>query len=246
MIQDTKQIVYALCPTYGRPRVLLNSIACFLAQDYFLETCKLLICDDGNQLPSSSSGRIEIVSTASRFPSISAKYNWMAEHAIQEGAEILIVWEDDDVYLSNHISSHVRALQQGLYSKPSRVLSMEGRSLKEINSDEYYHASVAFHRDAYRAVGGWPDTKRADFDQQFLAKLKDTVGVADTCQYGTPSYVYRWESTGHEHGQSQMRSDDDETWWDRCRRDDLAPMPDWKPNGCMDDETKWLYERFAR
>lgn len=235
-------MIYALCPTYGRPELLRNSIACFLHQDYPASHCRLLICDDAGQLPAQVCGNVEVVSQQDRFPSITSKYNWMAQRALDNGAEILAVWEDDDVYLEHHLTAHSQALKNGLYSKPSRVLSTYGGTLKEEISGGLFHASVAFHRDAYLRVNGWPETNQANFDQQLLANLKQLIGESDTCHYGPPSYVFRWESTGHYHGQAHMKSDDDESWWDACKRDDLVPIPDWVATGKFDKETKSLYE----
>jgi len=70
---------------------------------------------------------------------------------------------------------------------------------------------------------GWPDTPRADFDQQLLAKLHRECGPpADPCSVAPPAYVFRWASTNSYHGQAWMRSPADTAWY----RD----APNWTPS----------------
>ena len=45
--------------------------------------------------------------------------------------KILMVWEDDDIYLPHHISSHVTAMEGHLWSKPSKVLSDYSGQIQE-------------------------------------------------------------------------------------------------------------------
>ena len=42
--------VSCLCPTYRRPKLLENSIACFLAQDYPADRRELIVLDDAGEL----------------------------------------------------------------------------------------------------------------------------------------------------------------------------------------------------
>jgi hypothetical protein len=36
-----------------------------------------------------------------------------------------------------------------------------------------FHGSIGFRRSLCERIGGWPETLRADFDQQMLARLKE-------------------------------------------------------------------------
>jgi len=79
------------------------------------------------------------------------------------------------------------------------------------------HALLAFRRDGYLGVGGWPDTKRPDFDLQMLANLRRRFGApGDPVADFPPSYVFRWASTGAVHGQNFMRGPGDEEWYQRA------------------------------
>ncbi|MEM2989754.1 MAG: hypothetical protein QXQ02_01060 [Halobacteria archaeon] len=69
------------------------------------------------------------------------------------------------------------------------------------------------------SVGGWPNTKRADFDQQLISLLaKSCKNKASPWPSDAPDdsihFIYRWH-TGYAHCQSAMTSPDDETWYDR-------------------------------
>jgi hypothetical protein len=127
------------------------------------------------------------------------------------------VWEDDDIYLPHHISSHVAAMNGRLWSKPSTVLSDYTGQIEEEDATGRFHASLAFTRQAFEQVGGWPLTLRGDFDQQLIARFNRLGIAADPCSVGSPSYVFRWGSTGAYHGQALMQGPEDESWYDRCR-----------------------------
>ena len=55
-----------LCPTYLRPHLVANALACFEAQDYSAELRRLLICDDAGQFASESGPTWDVVSVPRR------------------------------------------------------------------------------------------------------------------------------------------------------------------------------------
>jgi hypothetical protein len=203
--------VSRLCPTYRRPKLLENSIDCFLAQNYPADRRELIVLDDAGELPNQTGGGWQIISIARRFRSLPEKFNALAGLA---RGEILVVWEDDDIYLPHHISGHVAAMEGHLWSKPSRVLSDYTGQIEEEDATGRFHASLAFTRLAFEQVGGWPLTLRGDFDQQLVARLNGLGIAADPCSVASPSYVFRWGSTGAYHGQALMRGPEDELWYD--------------------------------
>ena len=168
--------------------------------------------DDAGELPNQTGEGWQIISIPRRFRSLPEKFNALAGLA---RGEILVVWEDDDIYLSHHISSHVAALVGHLWSKPSKVLSDYTGEIQEEDATGRFHASLAFTRLAFEKVGGWPLTLRGDFDQQLIARLNGLGSPADPCSVGNPSYVFRWGSTGAYHGQALMRGPEDEAWYSR-------------------------------
>jgi hypothetical protein len=202
--------VSCLCPTYRRPKLLENSIACFLAQDYPAERRELIVLDDAGELPNQNGDGWQIISIARRFRSLPEKFNALAGLA---RGELLVVWEDDDIYLPHHISSHVAAMEGHLWSKPSKVLSDYTGKIQEEDATGRFHASLAFTRQALEQVGGWPLTLRGDFDQQLIARLNGLGIPGDLCAFSRPSYMFRWSSTGAYHGQALMRGPEDQEWY---------------------------------
>jgi hypothetical protein len=85
--------------------------------------------------------------------SLPEKFNAIA--GLAKG-DILVVWEDDDIYLPHHISTHVRAMEGRLWSKPSFVLSSYTGRLEQEDATGRFHASLAFRREIFDRIGGWP------------------------------------------------------------------------------------------
>ena len=227
----------AICPSYARPELLANAIACFLRQDYPADRRALVILDDAHQYVEAANrggechwlmkggllkGEWCVISEPSRYPSLPAKYNSLVENAtrLYPQTDAFVVWEDDDIYFPWHIASHARALRDALWSKPSRVLSTYPGYPDNEASAGRFMASIALCRELMENVEGWPLTRRADFDQLFMAELKTAADEpADTLRFSPheiPGYCFRWSGSGSWHGQEFMRSPDDETWWDRA------------------------------
>jgi glycosyltransferase involved in cell wall biosynthesis len=204
--------VSCLCPTYRRPQMMANTIPCFITQDYPADRRELIILDDAGELKNETSEGWQIISISRRFRSLPEKFNALA--GLAQG-DILVVWEDDDIYLQHHISTHVRAMEGRLWSKPSSVLSTYTGKHEVEDATGRFHASLAFRREAFERIGGWPLTKRGDFDQQLIARLTAIEAPGDPCQLDSPSYIFRWSQTNAYHGQAFMRGPEDEGWYER-------------------------------
>ena len=227
-------VVSCLCPTYRRPELLANSLACYLAQDYPSNLRELIILDDAGEFRSQDGEGWELISVKRRFRSLPEKYNALAGMA---RGDVLVVWEDDDVYLPWHISAHVTGLSETFrYSKPERVLCHIHGRLQEYSAAGRFHASIAFTRSALRDIHGWPMTLRSDFDQLFMGQLATLGPAADPLASAPCSYIFRGESTLAYHGQSFMRSHDDETWYDRAEQA-IVSSRDISLNPMLDENT---------
>jgi hypothetical protein len=90
-------------------------------------------------------------------------------------------------------------------------------SLTQEDATGRFHASLAFRREIFDRIGGWPLTKRGDFDQQLIARLNAIEAPGDPCQFADPSYIFRWGQTNAYHGQAFMQGPEDEGWYDRVR-----------------------------
>lgn len=207
--------ISCLCPTYQRPHLLERAIAWFHGQHYPADRRELVILDDSPGVPEGcrrQPGFVRHIGLRPRMPRLIDKY---AELVRRADGEILALWEDDDEYHADHLTWHARALEQADWSKPSLVLSdyADPPRLALERAAGRFFASIAFRRRLYEAVGGFVLTARADFDQQFLARLGAAAPPADPCQWGPPQYVFRWH-TGAPHAQGAMRGPEDRAWYD--------------------------------
>jgi len=235
--------VVGLCPTYRRPALLENTIACWNRQDYPVGRRELVICDDAQEIEACFDHGWWLYRTP-RFNSICDKYNSMARDAAPVNADIFFVIEDDEIYMPWHVSSHVNAylrdpagLAQPRWAQSETVFSLYTGALQQEGSDGRFHAALSFNRAMFDAVGGWPNTRQANFDQQLISNMKgiapplrpvDINGKPDL-----PGYVFRWASTNAYHGQVYMDAPDNTTWWDVVPgittpqpRKGLTPAPD--------------------
>lgn len=199
--------VICMCPTYGRPKhLILNTIACYLKQDYPEDHRSLIILDDLGNLVLNTTFRergVSLVSRASRFPSLPAKYNALRGMGF---GNVQVVWEDDELYLPHHLSSCVAALQDSQWVHPKMVWSTYTGKPEQENAAGRFHAALAFRRDFLDRIGGWPETDAPDFDQQLLAVAAQNApcGCPNSGEGEYPSYVFRWSDTHATHGQSMM------------------------------------------
>ncbi|RLS72006.1 MAG: glycosyltransferase [Planctomycetota bacterium] len=142
--------VSCLCPTCRRPKLLENSIACLLAQDYPADRRELIVLDDAGELQNQTGDGWQVSSIQRRFRSLPEKFDALAGFA---RGQVLVVWEDDDIYLPHHISSHVKAMEGHLWSKPSKVLSDYTGEIQEEDTTGCFHASLAQLPQLERKLG---------------------------------------------------------------------------------------------
>lgn len=201
--------IACLCPTYGRPSLVANAMACFMHQELQGHTAELWILDDANQIAPQSGGRDgqrwHIYTEAERYKTLPAKYTRLIELADFAFPDAYVVWDDDDVYLPWHLAAHAGQLESAAWSHPSSVYSTYmRRSLDDPPAIEpaagRFHGALAIGRECLEAIGGWIQTDRATFDQEMIAALRKHSEPGDPCDvFPRPSYVYRWEDTGHHH-----------------------------------------------
>lgn len=246
----------ALCPTYRRSKLLENSIACFEAQDYPEDRRELIILDDSGELVDGQNSRKftsrgvptwRVISTTQRYESLPQKYNAMLKSA--EHADVVFVWEDDDIYTPNHISSTASMCPMVGYAKSPTVWSLYDQTkLQEEGASGRFHASLCMSRALLDKIGGWPKTKSGDFDQKLIASLEKNGHQATFGKGYKPTYVFRWGSTQSYHGQAYMKTAAYEYWWEDVQR---RTEPEGQLNSIrltpkMDEETKRTIDEIAK
>ncbi len=222
-----RPLVACLCPTYGRPALVENSVGLFLDQTWPLPQACMYVLDDGGQLPHETrrlnDGRpwLRVITTKTRFPSLSSKYTALLTAALEDGATDLAIWDDDDVYLPSHLARAMEGMNEtgALWSKPSRVWSTYSNPPIVEKADGRFWGSVVLSVEGYRKMGGLVSTERADFDQLNLQRMSTLGPPFDP----GPTYVFRWSDTGHPHAQHFITKPSDREWYHRMARPNLPP-----------------------
>jgi hypothetical protein len=234
--------IACLCPTYGRPQLVRNALACFLQQVYVPGRCRLFILDDGDQIESQEDRHFLVESTSVRYPSMTAKYARLLQLADDWGAEAYAVWDDDDLYLPWHLSAADKAMDGGFeWSYPQWVMSDGGGKLVPEMTGGNLHGSIVIGKRMMEHMGGWPTTNRADFDLQMIGRLlkADEPGRPD--YEFAPSYVFRWASTQARHYQNYVRSPEDTTTYARIQKTTDERIAG-KLTPLMDRHTTWFWQ----
>jgi hypothetical protein len=242
----TEPFIMYLCPTYKRPEMLCNVVACFERMSY--QNRHLLILDDANQIKGCSANKVTLVSQEYRFPNLSEKFNRLREMAGELFGllpDIFAIMEDDDIYLPRHPEALAAAWKRGhsqFFVQPSVFtnyrLSGTGKVQQE-KADGRFQASWAYTAELWDLIGGYPPTDRLDFDQQQNARCRKVAG-ATLYSSDSPSYVYRWGSgpwNGSQVGESQWRS-----FWEELGKKRVPDIPELIPE--MDKETVKIFNNL--
>lgn len=179
------------CITYGRTSVLDELVYSFLIQDYPGEK-ELIILNDYDELELIGDfPNVTIYNEKQRYSSIGLKNNECIERC---SGEIIMIWDDDDISLSNRISQTVMGIKNSPFFKPDTTYfySQEGIKLNK----RIITCCAAYTKEAWREVGGFPDMN-AGLDQAFEQRLKDKgLYMEQTIPDDEASFIYRWFVSG--------------------------------------------------
>ena len=159
---------------------------------------------------------------------------------IEGESDVFAVWEDDDIYLPHHLRQIADNIEGRPWAKPSHVFSLHSRKIETERADGRFHASLAMTVESFVKTDGWPETHQLNFDQQLFTNLSIITGCDGVYQTDTPSYIFRWGSTGEYHGQALG-----EHWYEAAAScGDQRPGPiDIVPQ--FDEETKQVYKELG-
>lgn len=151
---------------------------------------------------------VRICPMKERASNLLAKY----AHGLNEAAffahdfDAVCVIDDDDIYLTDHISQHAKVLQTHPWSYPDKVFSTFGHRFNVEGSGGRFWASSAYRRTALDAIGGYAnpveDTLHPAFDQLFLHRMQTTHGEAGHQE--DPTYIYMWDMTSDNHSSGHI------------------------------------------
>lgn len=214
--------VVAICPTKGRPVLIPNVLKMWEQQSYPAEDRQLLIWDDQPNFDSCTGKNWELTAFRSGlWKHISMKYHDMVMHAAQVWQpDIIAIWEDDDIYLRDHISTGVRCMREtGCPVVRNNIVWTDhpgGKGVMRLFvANAAYHGSWMFTPQAYDRSGGYRNEPCQHFDTGFCSRLSSVCQVHGISSSGFPdnawrpefpTYGYRFGTTGY-HNASQFGLD---------------------------------------
>ncbi|HWI53962.1 MAG TPA: class I SAM-dependent methyltransferase [Symbiobacteriaceae bacterium] len=183
-------LVSCLCPTYGRPQMLREAIWSFLQQDY--PNKELIIVNDHDQpvcLDREYPG-VSVYNLPERLANLGEKRN----HTVRLArGEILLNWDDDDLYLPWRITDSVRRL----WPNPEKWAFKATRAWSSTNNKRYhisqnlFHAQIAMRRSLFDQVG-WYAAMNSGQDMEFEARIPKERWLQHPATPSELLYVYRW------------------------------------------------------
>lgn len=194
------------CITYARVNLLEEAIASFLRQDYPKDRCELVIVNDyplqklrlAYDVPN-----IKIINLDETFPTIGEKENFAIE---QCKGEIIAVWDDDDIAMSNHLSNIAK-----FWREDANLLHWQkGAFYNEPNITKLMslgNSGIVYSKKAWETIGKSP-IENAGGDMTLVVAIhnlgRDKVVLADPPDEEV-SWFYRWgvpsEQLYHQSGQ---------------------------------------------
>jgi len=219
-IKNPEPMITCICSSYNRPRLLGQSIAMFLAQDYVNK--QLVVLEDSGVFGDKviEEGQWKIVSTTKRFPSVAHKRNWLVQNHCDD---FIAVWDDDDWYLPWHLSAASKALHRDVYVQPRQALEWNvkpnlsrhevfGKPVLQrmrnncpITSrdaiDCCYGGQWSMRKFAFSESGGYPEQHGNGEDTIWCGQMFNLFGPSGNSitQELPPSYIYSRTASGSWH-----------------------------------------------
>lgn len=186
--------------TYGRVEFLEESLHSFLIQDYPGEKELVIVNDYPLQKLVFDHPQVKIYNLDETFETIGEKENYAIERC---SGEIIAVWDDDDVALSNHLSNIVK-----FWKPDTNILHWEnGVFYNEPNITNIMglgNSGIVYSKKAWEAIGRSP-IENAGGDMTLVVALhnlgRDKVVLASPPDEEC-SWFYMWGGRGyHQSGQ---------------------------------------------
>jgi len=187
--------ITCLCPTGGRFERLRESLAFFLAQEYPGRARLLIFSESRGESYLTADVPGVRACNVGAFETLGHKRQALLENA---DTPLVAHWDDDDVYLPDHLTRSVRhLLAQGVDAVKARgayyLTGPRGKLDNRGVHHNVFEGTMVFRREAALAVGGYPPIHSG----QALA-LWRAFGTRRSRLPEPPTYAYRWnDGLGH-------------------------------------------------
>ncbi len=201
--------ITAICLTYRRPDLLEEALQSFLMQDYSAEKELIILNDEPEQVLQFKHPQVIIKNMSARAPDLATKYNFAASLAT---GQMIVPWDDDDVYLPHRFST-IAARQQGNLWFTDNLFTddEEGRLILasgKIHCNHAYSPGFLIRAGAYHKH---PDVISASGDFVLVSQLRGAVRMLEPDNI-RPSYIYRKNSTASKNHSSMYIEDTKKQW----------------------------------
>ncbi len=195
-----------ICLTYGRPELLEEAIYSFLQQDYPGVKELVVLNDFDQQTLVFDHPEVRVFNLSRRFRTVGEKMNAAAALCSHD---LLLVWDDDDIYLPHRLSFSVRHFEAAKgFFKPGHAWLLDSGQLSGPFAN-VFHVGCCYARRLFDAVGGYPPMGNG-YDQA-IETWFETVWPGCTATFDIRPediyYLYRWGGTGSYHMSSLGRGD---------------------------------------
>lgn len=157
------------CITYGRVDLLEESIYSFINQDYPGKKELIIVNDYPLQKLEFDHPEVKIYNLDYTFETIGAKENFAISKC---SAEIIAVWDDDDIAMPNHLRNIAKYFKDGvdllqwhrgvLFDEPN-ITAITGLG----------NSGIVYSKSIWKKLGGHP-LENAGYDMTFVLKIKAT------------------------------------------------------------------------
>lgn len=183
------------CCTFARPNILEEALHSFLQQDYEGEKELIILNDCSEQTLIFDHPEVCIINEKKRITPLGHKFNTAVSLC---SGEILMPWEDDDIYLPWRMSTTLRYMQDGLFHTSQGIYEVEEKVL--IVSNNVFHCNLAISKENWSIAGGYLNIDKGSVDVSLFGEItKKLKSPTLKIQEKEIFYIYRWAGTHSYH-----------------------------------------------
>jgi len=192
------------CITYGRVKFLEESIYSFLKQDYKGKKELIIVNDYPEQTLIFDHPEVKIFNLKDTFKTIGEKENFAVE---QCSGDLIAVWDDDDIALSNHLNniskffvngSFLLHWQKGVFYNEPNITAITSLG----------NSGIVYSKKIWEEIGGHP-LENAGYDTTFVDTIYKKTKSRGIVKASPPdnevSWFYMWG--GRDYHMSGMGTD---------------------------------------
>jgi len=188
--------VSCYCNTYGRVHTLEEVIESFLRQDYQGAKELVIFNDLAEQELVYDHPEVRIINLKDKIVPLGRKFNHSITYCHHD---ILACWEDDDIYLSHHLTQSINLMRNGIFHTGTAWFEDQVQHL--VATHNTYHATHVFTKNIFNQVGGYPEIDESRLDLGLMSKFTNLLGNYSTnLSESQFSYIYRWGTAKCYHG----------------------------------------------